>query len=115
MNPADYEAAILQVGFSTIQPIGTQKQIEVIVFDGQEWSPGAKAFIKVTGIALKICLVANWYLVQLVPSRRFASATDWMHSVIFPSASRVLARAKIDANFNLAFSSARRTESRVGW
>ena len=63
---------------------------------------------------LEICsLNADSY--QLMPSRRLACATDWMHSVILPSAFRVLARAKIDNNLNWAFSSARRTESRVGW
>ena len=42
-----YEAAIRQIEFSTTQPIGTQKRIDVIVFDGQEWGPEAKAFITV--------------------------------------------------------------------
>ena len=55
------------------------------------------------------------YIVQLRPSIRFASVTDCMHSVVFPSAFRILARAKIAANRSRAFSSARRTDSRVGW
>ena len=42
-----YEAAIRQIEFSTTQPIGTQKRIDVILFDGQEWGPEAKAFITV--------------------------------------------------------------------
>ena len=42
-----YEAAIRQIEFSTIQPIGTQKRIDVILFDGHDWSPEAKAFITV--------------------------------------------------------------------
>jgi hypothetical protein len=42
-----YEAAIRQIEFSTTQPIGTQKKIEVTLFDGQEWAPEAKAFITV--------------------------------------------------------------------
>ena len=42
-----YEAAIRQIEFSTTQPIGTQKRIEVILFDGEGWSPEAKAFITV--------------------------------------------------------------------
>jgi VCBS repeat-containing protein len=42
-----YEAAIRQIEFSTTQPIGTQKKIEVTLFDGQEWGPEAKAFITV--------------------------------------------------------------------
>jgi hypothetical protein len=46
---ADYDVAIHQVEFSTTEAIGKQKQIEVIVFDGQEWSPEAKAFIKISG------------------------------------------------------------------
>ena len=42
-----YEAAIRQIEFSTTQPIGTQKRIDVSVFDGEEWGPEAKAFITV--------------------------------------------------------------------
>ena len=42
-----YEAAIRQMEFSTTQPLGTQKRIDVIVFDGEEWGPEAKAFITV--------------------------------------------------------------------
>jgi hypothetical protein len=55
------------------------------------------------------------YIVQLRPSIRFASVTDCMHSVVFPSAFRILARAKIAANRSRAFSSARQIDSRVGW
>src|SRR5262245_11723203 len=46
---ADYEAAILQIAFSTTAAVGTQKQIEVGVFDGQGWSSQTKAFITVSG------------------------------------------------------------------
>ena len=42
-----YEAAIRQIEFSTTQPIGTQKKIDITLFDGQEWGPEAKAFITV--------------------------------------------------------------------
>jgi hypothetical protein len=49
------------------------------------------------------------YIVQLRPSIRFASVTDCMQSVVFPSAFRILARAKIGANRSRAFSSAHRT------
>ena len=45
-----YEAAIRQIEFSTTQPIGTQKRIDVILFDGQEWGPEAKAFITVGNV-----------------------------------------------------------------
>jgi hypothetical protein len=45
---ADYEAALRLVEFSTTDDVGKQKQIEVIVNDGQEWSPEGKAFIKIT-------------------------------------------------------------------
>jgi hypothetical protein len=55
------------------------------------------------------------YIVQLRQSIRFASVTDCMQSVVFPSAFRILARAKIGANRSRAFSSARRIDSRVGW
>src|SRR5262245_31483356 len=46
---ADYEAAILQIAFSTTAAVGTQKQIEVAVFDGQGWSSQTKAFLTVSG------------------------------------------------------------------
>src|SRR5262245_47377344 len=49
---AAYEAAILQLQFSTTASVGTQKQIEVSVFDGLNWSSEAKAFITVSGIAI---------------------------------------------------------------
>src|SRR5262245_27382791 len=55
------------------------------------------------------------YLGQSVLRRRFASRTDWMHSVVFPSACRIFARARAAANLNWACSSARRTDSGVGW
>ena len=47
---ADYEAAIRQVEFSTTEASGAHKQIEVTVFDGQDWSSEAKAFITVSGL-----------------------------------------------------------------
>ncbi|MBR0739664.1 VCBS domain-containing protein [Bradyrhizobium liaoningense] len=47
---ADYEAAILQVAFSTTASLHTQKQIEVGVFDGEAWSSVAKAFITVAAV-----------------------------------------------------------------
>lgn len=46
---ADYEAALQLIRFATTGPAGLQKQIEVIVFDGQNWSSEAKAFITITG------------------------------------------------------------------
>src|SRR5262245_17916451 len=49
---AAYEAAILQLQFGTTASVGTQKQIEVGVFDGLNWSSEAKAFITVSGIAI---------------------------------------------------------------
>ena len=42
-----YAAAIGQMEFSTIQPVGIQKRIDVILFDGLGWGPEAKAFITV--------------------------------------------------------------------
>ena len=46
-----YEAAIRQIEFSTTQPaIGTQKRIDVILFDGEEWGAEAKAFITVGNV-----------------------------------------------------------------
>ena len=45
-----YEAAIRQIEFSTTQPLGTQKRIDVILFDGQQWGPEAKAFITVGNV-----------------------------------------------------------------
>ena len=47
---ADYETAIRQVEFSTTEASGAHKQIEVTVFDGQDWSSEAKAFITVSGL-----------------------------------------------------------------
>ena len=47
---ADYETAIRQVEFSTTEASGAHKQIEVTVFDGQDWSSEAKAFITVAGL-----------------------------------------------------------------
>ena len=45
-----YAAAIGQMEFSTIQPLGIQKRIDVILFDGLEWGPEAKAFITVGNV-----------------------------------------------------------------
>ena len=45
-----YAAAIRQMEFSTIQPLGIQKRIDVILFDGLEWGPEAKAFITVGNV-----------------------------------------------------------------
>jgi hypothetical protein len=45
---ADYETAIGLVEFSsTSEEVGEQKRIEVIVFNGNEWSPEAKTFVNI--------------------------------------------------------------------
>jgi len=43
----DYQQAILQVRFSTTDAPNNLKRIEVIVFDGDEWSPEGDAFVRV--------------------------------------------------------------------
>src|SRR5262245_2537738 len=48
---AAYQAAIELVRFSTTQPVGTHKTIAVSVFDGQEWSSEAYAYLTVSGTA----------------------------------------------------------------
>jgi hypothetical protein len=48
---AAYQTAIELVRFSTNQPVGTHKTIGVSVFDGQEWSSEADAFLTVTSAA----------------------------------------------------------------
>ena len=45
-----YEAAIRQIEFSTTQPLYTQKRIDVILSDGLQWGPEAKAFITVGNV-----------------------------------------------------------------
>src|SRR5262245_28208572 len=47
---AAYEAAILQIQFSTTASLNVQKQIEVSVFDGEAWSSVAEAFITVSAV-----------------------------------------------------------------
>jgi hypothetical protein len=72
--------------------------------------------VEVHGTGSTIGLIEQGsYLGQSVLRRRFASRTDWMHSVAFPSAFRIFARARAAANLDWACSSARRTDSGVGW
>jgi VCBS repeat-containing protein len=48
---ADYEAAIRQVAFSTLEAPGALKRVDVALFDGQDWSAEAAAFIHVVETA----------------------------------------------------------------